>query len=96
MDDMALAAAFGLDNRVSTEKPYDRTQAWSLAWHTSYPKLDGVAFLGRKSARHRNFCLYLDRCADALEFEVEGTLESLRADGPRACYRYRITPVLYF
>lgn len=96
MDDMAVAAAFGLDNRISTEKPYERTQAWSVAWHTWYPDLDGIAFLGRKSAPHRNFCLYLGRCSDALDFEVEGTLEQLRADGLRACYRYRITPALYF
>jgi hypothetical protein len=96
MDEMAVAGAFGLDNRISTEKPYERTQAWSVAWHAWYPQLDGVAFLGRKSAPHRNFCLYLDRCADALAFELEGTLEALRADGLRACYRYRITPALYF
>ena len=61
---MAVAAAFGLDNRIATEKPYARTQAWSVAWHTWYPDLDGVAFLGRKSAPHRNLCLYLDRCAE--------------------------------
>lgn len=96
MDDMAVAAAFGLDNRISTEKPYTRTQAWSLAWHTWYSHLDGIVFLGRRSAPHRNTCLYLDRCAEALSCEVEGTLEHLRADGLRACYRYRITPALYF
>jgi hypothetical protein len=54
MDEMAVAAAFGLDNRISTEKPYGRTQAWSAAWRAWYPDLDGVAFLGRKSAPHRN------------------------------------------
>jgi hypothetical protein len=96
MDDMTVAAAFGLDNRISTEKPYERTQAWSLAWYRWYPDADGVVVLGRKSAPHRNFCLYLDRCADALAFETEGTLAALRTDGLRACYRYRITPALYF
>jgi hypothetical protein len=95
MDDMAVAAAFGLDNRISTEKPYERTQAWSLAWHTWYPELDGVWFHGRKSAPHRNLCLYLDRCADGLEFRTDGTLATLRTDGLRACLRYRITPFLY-
>ena len=77
---MAVAAAFGLDNRISTEKPYERTQAWSAAWHDWYPELDGVVFLGRKSAPHRNLCLYLDRCADALAFESDGTLAELRED----------------
>jgi hypothetical protein len=96
MDDMAVAAAFALDNRVSTEKPYARTQAWSLAWHTWFPRLDGVVVLGRRSAPHRNTCLYLDRCAEALQFESDGTLEELREDGLRACRRYRITPALYF
>lgn len=96
MDDMAVAAAFGLDNRISTEKPYRRTQAWSLAWHTWYPQLDGIVFLGRKSAPHRNTCLYLDRCSDALRSQLAGTLAELREDALRACYRYRITPALYF
>lgn len=96
LDDMTVAAAFGLDNRISTERPYDRTQAWSLAWHTWYPELDGVAFLGRKSAPHRSLCLYLDRCSRDLRSELEGTLLELRADGLRACFRYRITPALYF
>lgn len=96
IDDMAVAAAFGLDNRVSTEKPYPRTQAWSLAWHEWYPAMEGIVFLGRKSAPHLNTCLYLDRCAGALEFELEGTLEQLRDDGLRGCHRYNITPLLYF
>lgn len=96
MDDMSVAAAFGLDNRISTEKPYDRTQAWSRAWHTWYPALDGVRFLGRKSAPHRNVCLYLDRCSGALRFENDATLADLREDGLRACHRYRISPALYF
>jgi hypothetical protein len=96
MDDMAVAAAFGLDNRISTEKPYARTQAWSAAWHAWYPAMDGVSFLGRKSAPHRSHCLYLDRCADALAFKTEGTLAELRSDGLRACFRYRITPALFF
>ncbi len=96
VDDMAVAAAFGLDNRISTEKPYTRTQAWSLAWHTWYPQLDGLVFLGRRSAPQRNSCLYLDRCSDVLESELAGMLEELREDGLRACQRYRITPALYF
>jgi len=96
MDDMAVAAAFGLDNRLSTEKPYDRTQAWSAAWHDWYPEMDGLRFLGRKSAPHRNVCLYLDRCSNALEYQNDDRLENLRADGLVACHRYSITPALYF
>ena len=96
LDDMSVAAAFGLDNRISTEKPYARTQAWSAAWHAWYPRLDGLTFLGRKSAPYRNACLYLDRCADSLAFAEEGTLAELRAVGLRACAKYRITPALYF
>jgi RES domain-containing protein len=95
MDDMAVAAAFDLDNRISTEKPYDRTQAWSLAWHTWYPDLDGVRFLGRKSAPHANVCLYLDRCSGAVAFENDNTLVNLRRDGLVACRRYNIAPLLY-
>ena len=96
MDEMAVAAAFGLDNRISTEKPYDRTQAWSAAWHAWYRELDGLVFLGRKSAPHRNLCLYLDRCADALAYAPDGTLAELREDGLRAWLKYNITPALYF
>ena len=95
MDDMAVASAFGLDNRISTEKPYDRTQAWSLAWHTWYPDMDGLRFLGRKSAPHTNVCLYLDRCSDCVAFAIDDTLANLRSEGLVACHRYNIAPLLY-
>ena len=96
MDAMTVAAAFGLDNRISTEKPYARTQAWSAAWHSWYPRARRPRVSRAQERPAAHLLPVLDRCADALEFELEGTLEALRTDGLRACYRYRITPALYF
>lgn len=96
LDAEGVAAAFGLDLRLSTELDYTRTQAWSLAWHTWYPQLDAIRFLGRKAMTHLNYCLYLDRCGPDLTYVTEGRLVDLRDAGIEACDRHRIAPELYF
>jgi hypothetical protein len=94
--DASVLAAFGLDQRVCTEKPYDTTQQWSQAWHEWYEDLDGLQFVARKSSPHLTTCLYLDRCSAALHFEVEGTIAALRSDGLRAARTYRLSPLAFF
>jgi hypothetical protein len=96
LDDAAVLAAFGLDQRVCSEKPYDTTQLWSRAWHDWYPDLDGLRFVARKSSPHLTTSLYLDRCSAALRFDFEGTVVGLRRDGLRAARRYRLAPLVFY
>ena len=96
LDSEGVAAAFGLDLRIATELDYARTQAWSAAWHEWYEEADGIRYLGRKAMTHLNYCLYLDRCGDSLEYETEGKLIEMWSDGLRACARHGIVPELYF
>jgi hypothetical protein len=98
LDEEGVAAAFGLDLRIATELDYERTQAWSAAWHDWYDdhRIDGIRYLGRKAMKHLNYCLYLDRCGADLEYKTEGKLIEMWSDGLRACARHGIVPELYF
>jgi len=91
-----VLAAFNLDQRVCSEKPYDTTQLWSLAWHDWYPDVDGLQFVARKSSPHLTTCLCLDRCSSAVRFDVEGTISTLRRDGLRAAKLYRLSPLVFY
>jgi RES domain len=98
LDAEGVAAAFGLDLRIATELDYERTQAWSLAWHDWYgdAEIDGIRYLGRKAMKHLNYCLYLDRCGTDLDYKTDGKLIEMWSDGLRACARHGIVPELYF
>jgi hypothetical protein len=98
LDAEGVAAAFGLDLRIATEIDYERTQAWSAAWHRWYEDdgIDGVRYLGRKAMAHLNYALFLDRCGADLSYTTEGKLIEMWSDGLRACGRHGIVPELYF
>lgn len=98
LDSEGVAAAFGLDLRIATELDYERTQAWSAAWHSWYADdgIDGVRYLGRKAMSHLNHALFLDACGDDLTSTTEGKLIEMWSDGLRACGRHGIVPELYF
>jgi hypothetical protein len=96
LDAEGVAAAFGLDLRIATEIDYERTQAWSGAWHDWYGDADGIRYLGRKAMKHLNYALFLDRCGDDLRYKTEGKLIEMWSDGLRACARHGIVPELYF
>ena len=98
LDAEGTAAAFGLDLRIATELDYERTQAWSRAWHDWYEHepIDGIRYLGRKAISHLNYALFLGRCGDDLAYETEGKLIEMWSEGVRACARHRIVPELYF
>ena len=100
LDEEGVAAAFGLDLRMATELDYERTQAWSAAWHEWYgdggDPIDGIRYLGRKAMKHLNYALFLDRCGADLAFKTEGKLIEMWSDGLRACARHGIVPELYF
>lgn len=63
-----------VDSRLSSTTDYERTMAWSAALHAWLPLADGVRYLGRKAGREDNFCLFLDRCGEALEWTPCGSL----------------------
>lgn len=96
LTDSSVLSAFGLDQRVCSEKPYETTQLWSHAWHHWYDDLDGLQFVARKSSPYLTTCLYLDRCSDGIESDLEGTVASLRSDGLQAAYRYRLAPLVFY
>ena len=95
LDSAETLAALGLDLRISASVDYERTMAWSRSLHDWYPKADGICYLGRHAAKHLNFCLFLDRCSDALRFEAEGTLADLRPHVLRAADAYNLAPRLF-
>lgn len=96
LDDPEVLAAFDLQLDISQSREYERTRAWSRAWHGWYgQQIDGLRYLGRKSASRLNYCLYLDRCAGHLEVRTEGRLADLRSTVMRACAGYRIAPALF-
>jgi hypothetical protein len=98
LDAEGVAAAFGLDLRIATAIDYERTQAWSAAWHRWYEadSIDGIRYLGRKAMSHLNYALFLDRCGSDLTMRTEGKLVEMWRDGLRACGRHGIVPELYF
>ena len=69
--------SYGLDARICTTKPYRRTQLWSRALHAWIPDLDGLRYVPRHATGETNYCLYLDRCGDALEERRFGVLAGL-------------------
>lgn len=95
LDSAETLAALGLDLRISASVDYERSMAWSRALHDWYPKADGIRYLGRHAAKHLNFCLFLDRCADALGFEPEGMLADLRPHVIRAADAYNLAPRMF-
>jgi hypothetical protein len=96
LDRAAVQKAFGLDLNVCSSLDYERTQAWSRAWHEGYPHADGIRYLGRHGVENRNLCLFLDRCGGHLEAVFEGYLEDLRRDGLIVAYKYNLVPRLFF
>lgn len=90
LDEAAVFLALGLDARVNTTKRYERTQAWSLAFHTWFPDADGIRFSGRKAGNSPNYCLFLDRCAGDLDLYSQGELQDLRAIVLAAAARYAL------
>lgn len=74
LGDASVLRALKLDLRISTTIDYPRTMLWSKRLRDWFPEADGIRYLGRKGGREDNFCLFLDRCADALEWTSLGTL----------------------
>jgi hypothetical protein len=91
LDDEVTFHALGLDNRISTTRPYDRTQAWGLALHGWFPDADGLRFAGRNAGnRFLNYALFLDRCAGDLVVFRLGELRDLRPTALAAAQKFSL------
>ena len=95
LGDAETLAHLRLDSRVSTTVEYSRTQLWSRALHDFLPHADGIRYPGRKAGREDNFCLFLDRCKDAITWKPVGTIATERALVLRACMKFDITARVY-
>jgi RES domain len=90
IDEAEVQKAFALDLNISAVTDYPQTQAWSPAWHTWYPDVDGIRYVGRHAVKKLNYCFFLDRCADALAFKREGVLHDLDDVVAHACELYSL------
>jgi len=79
LGDSAVLRALRLDLRISTTIDYARTMRWSELLHDSLDDAEAIRYLGRKGGREDNYCFFLDRCADALEWRCCGDLASNEA-----------------
>jgi RES domain-containing protein len=84
-----------LDGRISTDLDYARTREWSLALHGWYAAADGLRYTGRHAVTRLNYCLYIDRCGDALDVDSKGSLVDLRDLVMRAADAWNLAPRLF-
>jgi hypothetical protein len=96
LGDAETLARLGIDSRLCTTLDYTRTQLWAEKMRQWRTDADGIRYTGRKAGRADNLCLFLDRCANALDWELQGTIASERALVTKACHRFGIVPILYF
>ena len=54
------------------------TQRWALSLFRWFPEAHGLRYLPRHAGEHRNYCVFVDRCAGKLSSEEHGTISSLR------------------
>jgi hypothetical protein len=96
LGDAALLRAIGADLRIATDTDYRVTQLWGERIHAWWAHADAIRFPGRKAGRRDNFCLFLDRCVDAIEQEGHGTLAENEELVLRACELFGLVPRLIF
>jgi hypothetical protein len=95
LGDAETLARLEIDGRINTTLEYDRTRRWSKALHDGVGDADGIRYPGRKAGREDNFCLFLDRCGDAIAWDLVGTIADQRALVLKACLKFDITPRVY-
>ena len=95
LGDAETLARLSVDSRICTTVEYARTQLWGQKMHKWRDDADGIRYPGRKSGRSDNLCLFLDRCADALQWTPIGTIASERELVMRACHMFEIVPTVY-
>jgi len=95
LGDAETLSRLRLDSRICSTTTYRRTQLWGQAIRGWMPLAEGIRYPGRKAGRKDNFCLFLDRCADAVEWEPVGTIASERDLVLNACIKFDILPRVY-
>lgn len=78
LDDPATQKRLGLDGRIGMSRQYLTTQRWALSIFRWFPDAHGIRYLSRHAGEHRNYCLFVDRCAGMLRSEEHGTISSQR------------------
>lgn len=78
LDDPATQKRLGLDGRIGMSRQYPTTQRWALSLFHWFPEAHGIRYLSRHAGEHRNYCLFVDRCAGKLRSEEHGIISSLR------------------
>lgn len=96
LGDALTLSRLGVDGRICTALDYPNTQHWSKRIREWLPDADGIRYNGRKAGRKDNYCLYLDRCADALNWRLAGTVASEHKLVMQACQMFDIVPRVYF
>jgi hypothetical protein len=74
LGDSETLRALKVDLRICTTVDYQRTMQWGQRLREWSPHAEGIRYLGRKGGREDNYCLFLDRCAGALDWTCCGTL----------------------
>jgi hypothetical protein len=78
LDNPSAQKRLGLDGRIGMSRQYSITQRWALSLFHWFPEAHGIRYLSRHAGEHRNYCLFVERCASRLRFEEHGTISSLR------------------
>jgi hypothetical protein len=95
LGDAETLARLRLDSRIYTTLEYPRCQLWGRAFRRWLRAAEGIRYPGRKAGREDNFCLFLDRCRDALDWHPVGTIATERTLVLRACQKFDIVPRVY-
>jgi hypothetical protein len=78
LDEPTTQKRLGLDGRIGMSRQYPTTQRWALSLFRWFPEAHGLRYLSRHTGEHRNYCVFVDRCAGKLSSEEYGTISSLR------------------
>ncbi|MEN3281506.1 MAG: hypothetical protein V7607_2646 [Solirubrobacteraceae bacterium] len=96
LGDASVLSALEIDLRICTTIDYARTRGWALNLRRWLPELDAICYPGRRSGRADNYCLFLDRCGDALQWTADGTLADNEELVLIACELLGLVPRLIF
>lgn len=58
-------------------RQYPVTQRWALALYRWFPEADSIRYLSHHAGQHRNYCLFLECCAQKLRVEERGEISTL-------------------
>jgi hypothetical protein len=94
LDHAPTQKCFHLDGRINMSKQYHVTQLWSQRLHAWFPQADGIRYLSRHAGTEHNYCLFLDRCASALEVMTHAEIQYQRNTVLFAAERYNLTVYL--